>query len=133
VQPVVLAEDDALLRLDRERRPQPPVLRVGGGVEHGEPVGAAGDEDGEEDAPAAQRGSARDPVVELRRPQRGGAVDDEPETGGTGEERAPVEARPGGKRHARLDRRETASGLGRRAVRDQRAAVLAAVVTAVRH
>ena len=99
----------------REARAQPPVERVAVREEHRERVGAAVEEDGDEDALRACGASGRDALLERAREQRRAAVDGERQAGAAREEAAPVEAGSGRDRHAGLDRRQPATGLGRSA------------------
>ena len=100
----VLGEGRAVRLGERQPRSQLPVQRVGGGEEHRERVGAAVEEDADEHALRPGRGCRRDPLLERARYERRAAVDGEREAGAAGEERAPVEPRSGGQRHAGFDR-----------------------------
>ena len=88
------------------------VERVAAREEHRERVGAAVEEDGDEDLLRAGCGRGGDPFLEGARQERRAAVDGEREAGGAGEEAAAVEAGTGRKRHAGLDRGQPAAGLG---------------------
>jgi len=97
---------------ERELRPERSVLGVAAREEDGHRVCSSVEEDGDENPAGRGRGSLRNALVEQVEAQLARAVNPEREPCASCEERSSVEAGAGGERHARLDRRQTATRLG---------------------
>ena len=107
----VLGEDEPRVG-QRELRTQPAVVGIAVREEDGQRVDASVEEDRDEHGvgrPGRER--LRDAVVERARRERGRPVDGDRHPEGAGQEVAPVEPRPGGERHARLDVGQPCAGL----------------------
>ena len=102
----ILGECRACTGGERETRSQLAVERIARGSKQRERIGAAVEEDGDEDLLLrAGRCSGSNPLVEHLRPQRAAPVDREREPDPARDERASIEAGARGHRHSRLDRR----------------------------
>ena len=108
----VLGEGGPGRGVELQRRPQGRILRVADRSQHAHAVASAGQEEAHEHRLRRPGRRGRDALLECAEAEPLRAVDRQREPRAAREERAAAEAGAGRGRHAGLDRREAATGLG---------------------